>query len=161
MSCRPVLFLMGLRKHIFAQKSKDMASISVYRQTDKGPGPVRFRLSDGRGVCLYWSAGARSAEIMASDTGLERYKGIIARAYEALRREGKDLSSRALRRRIELIAEAQEAVQEKAQGGPRTSVVCAGGSGTTGTEGSGTTGDQETSGGNTGGEDGGGDNVSL
>ena len=37
----------------------------------------------------------------------------------------------------------------------------AGGSGTTGTEGSGTTGDQETSGGNTGSEGGGDDNVSL
>ena len=37
----------------------------------------------------------------------------------------------------------------------------AGGSGTTGTEGSGTTGDQGTSGGNTGSEDGGDDNVSL
>lgn len=108
-----------------------MASISVYRQTDKGPGPVRFRLSDGRGVCLYWSAGARSAEIMASDTGLERYKGIIARAYEALRREGKDLSSRALRRRIELIAEAQEAVLQKAQGSPLKQAPCAGGTGTT------------------------------
>ena len=36
-----------------------------------------------------------------------------------------------------------------------------GGSGTTGTEGSGTTGDQGTSGGNTGGEDGSGDNVNF
>ena len=46
-------------------------------------------------------------------------------------------------------------------GGAQSGGSNAGGSGTTGTEGSGTTGDQETSGGNTGSEGGGDDNVSL
>ena len=46
-------------------------------------------------------------------------------------------------------------------GGAQSGGSNAGGSGTTGTEGSGTTGDQGTSGGNTGSEGGGDDNVSL
>lgn len=69
-----------------------MASVSVYRGSDKGAGPVRFRLSDGRGVCLYWSAGAGGKRLP-----VEQYKIMIAGAYERLKTKGVHPDSNALR----------------------------------------------------------------
>ena len=50
-----------------------MASISLYRCSGKVSGPMRFRVSDGRGVCLYWSAFCPGRD----ETVVERYRGMV------------------------------------------------------------------------------------
>ncbi|MGN0190815.1 MAG: hypothetical protein ACI39U_04100 [Candidatus Cryptobacteroides sp.] len=91
-----------------------MASISLYRCSDKVSGPMRFRLSDGRGVCLYWSTNcpelnSRCDRIEKESenksprykVAIERYKGIIAAAYECMKKDGLPLNSNTLREVIE------------------------------------------------------------
>ena len=75
-----------------------MASISVYRGSDKGSGPLRFRVSDGRGVCLYWST--RLCEDK-SESAIEKITGVIASAYAKLKQKETGVDSVALKREIE------------------------------------------------------------
>ena len=70
-----------------------MASISLYRCSDKVPGPVRFRLSDGRGICLYWTGFSKNRD----EEEIESCKKQISEAYESMRKEGMPLTSLVLR----------------------------------------------------------------
>ena len=70
-----------------------MASISLYRYSGKAPGPVRFRLSDGRGVCLYWTGLLQKHD----DAEIETCKQQISDAYKLMLEEGSPLTSKTLR----------------------------------------------------------------
>lgn len=83
--------------YLCQSNSKNMASISLYRCSGKVSGPMRFRVSDGRGVCLYWSAFCPGRD----ETVVERYRGMVAQAYETMRKGGMPLTSSVLREVIE------------------------------------------------------------
>lgn len=75
-----------------------MANISVYRGSDKGSGPLRFRLSDGRGVCLYWTANFCGDKTKSS---IEHCKALIAKAYLNLKNSEASVDSVSLKKEIE------------------------------------------------------------
>ena len=87
-----------------------MASISLYRCSDQVPGPVRFRLSDGRGICLYWTGFSRNRD----EAEIETCKKQISDAYESMRKEGMPLTSLVLREVVDKrAAESRKAATPK------------------------------------------------
>lgn len=87
-----------------------MASISLYRCSDKVPGPVRFRLSDGRGICLYWTGFSRNRD----EAEIETCKKQISEAYESMRKEGMPLTSLVLREVVDKrVAESRKSESRK------------------------------------------------
>ncbi|MGN1226049.1 MAG: hypothetical protein ACI4TL_02300, partial [Candidatus Cryptobacteroides sp.] len=69
---------------------KDMASISIYRRSEKG-GSLRFRISDGRGVCLYWTAPTSDDKSYQHDASY--YISLLEKVYTTMRQSSTPPSS--------------------------------------------------------------------
>ncbi|MGM9752827.1 MAG: hypothetical protein ACI3ZK_02090 [Candidatus Cryptobacteroides sp.] len=82
-----------------------MASISVYRRPESGCGRLRFRISDGRRICLYWSTGLSVNNFpnsAAKASALEQqYLDLLREVYSRMLSEGLKLSSAVLREQMQ------------------------------------------------------------
>lgn len=67
-----------------------MASISIYRRSEKG-GSLRFRISDGRGVCLYWTAPTNDDKSCQHDASY--YISLLKKVYTTMRQSSTPPSS--------------------------------------------------------------------
>lgn len=71
-----------------------MASIRVYRRSESRSAGLRFRISDGRGVCLYWSSNTTNLSI-------NQYLKLLSEVYSDMLSRGLPLQSSTLRQQMQ------------------------------------------------------------